>query len=462
MMPRTFKSRLTLLYTAIFASLLTALAVYVQVSSSQRAWAAFDEDLLRDADLFGRTYMEELVEKRQGVVEDWRSELALLATHLDASAAVIEGPDRVVFSTEEIRPLALRISHEQQAGAHVELIEKSGAPLARCAVTSLAQPPDALLTILLVRPAGTVQQLLRSQLIGLSICLPILIALAALTGHLFVRRGLRPVDEMATLAREISAGDLARRVPLPDSEGELRELALTLNAMLARLEESFARLKSFTADAAHELRTPIASVRGGLENALSGSSDPRPAIGEALEEIEDLTDLMDKLLLLAQADAGRLPLTIQEVDLTALVRDVVELAEALGGQGRIQLEAPTDIAVRGDGALLRRAIHNIVDNAIKYGAPDRPVRIVVTRNGIDVLNGGPPIPTEHVARLFDRFYRVDSSRSRVAGHGLGLSIVRSIAEAHGGNVEIRSDDNGTRVRLSLPGGTEKALLIRVL
>ncbi len=456
MMPRTFKGRLTLLYTAIFASLLLALAVYVHVSSVQRSWAAFDEDLVADANVLGGGYGEEMREVKEGLVEDWRGELSRCATLLRVSAGIVDAAGHVVFSTPgfEARAGAMEAEGRRISGAFFATSESGGRD--RIAVVNVHSANTGPLRVVVVSSAAPLDARLSSQRVGLALCLPVLIALAAVTGHLFVRRGLRPVDEMAALAREISAGDLARRVPMPHSEGELRELAITLNGMLARLQESFGRLRSFTADAAHELRTPIASIRAGLENALHRPSDLRPAIGEALEEIESLGDLIEKLLLLARGDAGQLAIAREAVDVGPLVQQVVELAEAVAGHGRVRVEIAADLRCRGDHALLRRALHNIVDNAVKYGDASKPVVVRIGADGVRVTNQG-VIPAEHLPRIFDRFYRVDPSRSRQPGHGLGLSIAKTIVKTHGGRIDVTSADGETTFRLVLPRDTAPAL-----
>jgi heavy metal sensor kinase len=280
-------------------------------------------------------------------------------------------------------------------------------------------------------------------------------------GYLLARKALAPVDRMAAAAEEITATRLDRRLHTPNPDDELGRLARTLNGMIARLERSFEEVRRFTADAAHELRTPLAILRNEAEVALRVPRDSeayRTSLEDMLEEIEHLSQLSEALLFLFREDAG---LGAQHRDLIALDQVVREIADhmrvvAAQQHQELILEAVPPCFVMGDAEQLRRLFFNLLDNAIKFTPPDGMITISMTCHKHHVCaivaDNGIGIAPEHLPRIFDRFYRADSARSqRTAGNGLGLSICRSIVETHHGSIEVDSrPDEGTRVSLTLP------------
>jgi len=458
-MLRSLKSRLTFLYVGIFAGFLAALGLYIHASTAKRGWHDFDRDLQRDAAVFASLVLEELAEIDTGehTWDDWTHELVIIPGLLKTSATLYGKDGKVLFQLGVPRMEPAGPASPADPGPPIfrtATIETGGVPgdyrVLRMGVADGRHPP---MTLDMARSTRHLTRFLHKQQIALLIVLPILIALASLAGYLFVRRALRPVDEMAALAREISAGDLARRIPLPGSQGELRTLASTLNGMLARLDQAFSRMKTFTADTAHELRTPIATVRTALESSVGKSpAEMEEAIGESLEELERLGFVVQKLLLLARADAGQLLTATEQVDLSDQASQVVEMMRVpaaakfmtIRGTGR-----PT--IVSGDAGLLRRAIHNLVENAVKYGQKDGTIEVNVGANGLEVIDDGPGIQAEHLPHVFERFFRADGARSdRIPGHGLGLAIVKSIVEAHRGTVEAQSRPGATVFRIRFP------------
>ena len=280
-------------------------------------------------------------------------------------------------------------------------------------------------------------------------------------GYLLARKALAPVDRMAAAAEEITATRLDRRLHTPNPDDELGRLARTLNGMIARLERSFEEVRRFTADAAHELRTPLAILRNEAEVALRVPRDSeayRTSLEDMLEEIEHLSQLSEALLFLFREDAG---LGAQHRDLLALDQVVREIADhmrvvAAQQHQELILEAAPPCFVMGDAEQLRRLFFNLLDNAIKFTPPDGTITISMVCHKhhvcVVVADNGIGIAPEHLPRIFDRFYRADSARSqRTAGNGLGLSICRSIVDAHHGSIEVDSrPEEGTRVTLTLP------------
>jgi heavy metal sensor kinase len=280
----------------------------------------------------------------------------------------------------------------------------------------------------------------------LAIGLPIALALIGGTGYAVARRALRPLDSMATRAEKITAERLGERLPIANPNDELGHLGRVFNDTLCRLERSFEQLRRFTADASHELRTPLTAIRSVGEVSLQRTGDAdyyRDIVGSMLEEANRLTKLVDSLLTMSRADAGRIPLQQTEFSLLDLAMEAGGVIEVLAEEKNQTLIVEGDalVVVRGDRLILRQALINLLDNAVKYSPKSGRVEVRAGERGgeafIDVKDSGPGIPIEHRSHVFDRFYRVEQSRSREeGGAGLGLSISRWAVEAHAGRIEL--------------------------
>ena len=288
-----------------------------------------------------------------------------------------------------------------------------------------------------------------------------------LVGYNIARHGIRPVEEMATTARHISSTNLRERIVAEGYPSELASLASTFNQMLDRLEESFERISRFSADIAHDLRTPVNNIRGEAEVALARArsiDEYRDVLGSCLEEAVRLSDLVGDLLFLARAESPLTHLHREHVNVDELLDAVREYYEASAAEGSVSLAtavADAPVIAELDRALLQRAVGNLVSNALAHTPPGGTV---VLRSNADsstiriaVSDTGVGIPAEALPRVFDRFFRVDSSRSQASGGtGLGLAIVQSIALLHGGNVRISSQPGrGTTVTLHIPVSCER-------
>jgi len=288
----------------------------------------------------------------------------------------------------------------------------------------------------------------RRFLLSMAAVLPIALMLAGGGGWMLARRALRPVDRMTETARRISAEHLAGRVDETGAGDELDRLAQTLNAMLGRLDAAFQEMRQFTADASHELQTPLTILKGEMEVALRSPRSPEEyqrILKSALEEIDRIARLVEGLLLLARADAGVLRMDRRPLDLAQLVEEVYGQTRVLAQAHSLNFHlAPVKpISVQGDYAHLRRLLLNLVDNAVKYTPPGGHVTISLQSSGewasIRVEDTGMGVPPEDQGRIFQRFYRSAEARSRGdGGAGLGLCIARSIAEAHGGRIQVES------------------------
>ncbi len=292
--------------------------------------------------------------------------------------------------------------------------------------------------------------------------MPLVLALVGLGSYVLAKRALAPLQYMARRAEEITSERLHDRLPTGGVGDELDDLARVFNDLLARLEQSFEQLRRFTSDASHELRTPLASIRSVGEVALQkdGSREEfRDTVGSMLEEVNRLSALVDNLLTIARADAGRIQLHPTEFSPLDLAREAAGLFEVLVEEKDQQMTVAGDatLRVKGDRVFLRQALVNIIHNAVKFspvgGMISVDVRLQPTGDvRLEVTDEGPGIAPEHSARIFDRFYRADESRSRESGGaGLGLSIAQWAVRVHGGTIGLVTGPGiGCTFQIDLP------------
>ncbi len=291
--------------------------------------------------------------------------------------------------------------------------------------------------------------------------LTISFVLCPLVGYQIARRGIRPIRYVVETAKRIGSSNLSERIEPQGYPIELADLALTFNAMLDRLEESFERLTRFSADLAHELRTPVHNIRGEIEVALSRPRSPEEyceVLGSNLEEVVRLSELINSLLFLARTENPGTYIKREVVPVGELLESIREYYEGPADLAGVALgvEAPAYLNVMLDRALMQRALGNLVSNALAHTPSGGRIELSASQKkaGIEICvrDTGCGIPAESIPRLFDRFYRVDQARSQHSGgFGLGLSIVRGIMLLHGGNVQIVSEiGKGTQITLTSP------------
>lgn len=281
--------------------------------------------------------------------------------------------------------------------------------------------------------------------------------LTGVLGWVAVRRGLAPLNTMREQAQVVTAQQLSHRLPVHSVPLELAELAQSLNDMLARLELAFARLSDFSSDIAHELRTPVSNLMTQTQVVLSR---PRNAVEYCsvlesnAEELDRMARMITDMLLLAKAENGLVLPTRETVNLVHEIGTLFDYYDAVAEEKHVQLSLQGAGEVNADRLMLRRALGNLLSNAIRHSAPDTTLRVQLTEDqrviSIDIENTGDTIPSEYLARIFDRFFRVDASRQRVDGTGLGLAIAKSIITAHGGLISAASTDGLTRFTITLP------------
>ena len=292
--------------------------------------------------------------------------------------------------------------------------------------------------------------------------LPVLVLLATLLGYWLSGRSLAPVNRIIESAQSIGVQNLSRRLELPKARDELRRLTETLNAMLERIEKSVARITQFTADASHDLRTPVAVIRATAEITLRRrrpDGEYRAALSKILETSVETTELVENLLTLARADAGAASMTMRTLDLRDCVRKARERAEILSAEKALRVTADTPLDpvwVDADSMAVDRLLLILIDNAVKYTPAGGRCEIELSFDGahaeIAVRDTGIGISERDLPSIFDRFMRADCARSReTRGAGLGLAIARWIAEMHGGTIAVASEVGvGSVFRVSLP------------
>ena len=293
---------------------------------------------------------------------------------------------------------------------------------------------------------------------ALMIVVPLALTLSALGAWLLAVLTMRPVNRLRDSMRTVTQKALDQRVPAGGEDIEFKELIAAYNTMLERLQASFQQASRFSADAAHELRTPLTILQGRLEHAVNSSDNPagQAELSALQDEVGRLSGITRKLLLLSQADAGRLALRMDTVDLSGMLGELLTDAEMLLAHQSLSSTIEPQLMTQGDALLLRQLFNNLISNAVRYCSQGGRIDVIArgASEGVEVIfcNPSKPISPESRARFFDRFYRGDASRSRtIEGNGLGLSLAREIARAHGGDLTLQpGTPEEVVIRLRLP------------
>jgi len=312
-------------------------------------------------------------------------------------------------------------------------------------------------TIQVAQDRSSDEQLERRFGVLLIVMLAGSILASAIIAIAVTKHGLRPLAKMTRSLERIGPAHLNERVALAGWPRELQPLATTFDAMLARLEDSFKRLSQFSADLAHELRTPVANIMGEAQVALTRERTPseyREVIESTIAECERLSGIVDNLLFVARVDAARESIERKLIDARAAVEKIATFYQTLAEDRNVAIHCSGEGEIYVDPALFERALGNLMDNALRFTPEGGTIQISITvkaaHSEVTVSDNGYGITPEHLPRVFDRFYRVDSSRSS-DGAGLGLALVKSIIDLHGGSAKIESEVNrGTTVTLTFP------------
>ncbi len=447
---KSLKFRLTLWSLVVITVLLSVFGTVAYFMLSYNLYRNLDESLRRRVSELQSSL--ELVDG-QIVFEEKFSELVMF---FDADGALLQilGPNVEFENIDSLVKKALfgESSFLTAATADGQQVRLYAAPF--------TVGPTTRIAIVVGRPPDEIKNTLAAfrSMLGLSALA--VIALAGTGGMFLAGRALKPVEQITGTAREIGESDLSRRIEV-ESEDELGRLATTLNQMIGRLEEAFNRQRQFTADASHELRTPLAVIQA--ESTLATEKERTPAeYRKSLElvsqEVAYMSDIIGKLLFLARSDAGKEPLKLEDINLKQLLTELSLDVEVLCREKGLQFNLGNldDLTVKGDKVKLRQLFTSLLENAVKYtesgGSVTSSVELKNRTAVVAVSDTGIGIAPEHLPRLFERFYRVDTARSRAdGGSGLGLAIAKTIAEAHGGRIEVESDvGKGSTFRVILP------------
>jgi heavy metal sensor kinase len=475
--------RLTFWYTTVLALVLILVAAVTYFIYSRNSRQRTDSDLVELSDAFVTTLQAELKDQ-QGPESLKTAGIEAIFEHRfrDHVYIVLDSSGKPVVSSWDLPAAAPldRFTPEQalEEIASPRRVQQSSRPGSM--FISLRGGRDGyrgfsrkisldeqLCTVIALQSLHAREEMLEDIRATFAWTIPLALLLASAGGYFLARKSLAPVVAMSRQAGRIGAANLHARLAVQNEKDELGHLAQSFNSLLDRLSESFERQRRFMADASHELRTPVAILRGEAEVALSQQArsleEYRESLGVLHHEAERLTHIVEDLFTLTRADAGQYPLQPRDFYLEELVGECVHSARTLALAKKISLnfEEASESPIRADESLLRRMILNLLDNAIKYTPEGGRVTVTCRRAAdeyvLSITDTGGGIPADLQPRIFERFFRADKARSRSendgGGAGLGLSISRWIAEAHHGRLELtRSNSSGSTFTAYLPAG----------
>jgi heavy metal sensor kinase len=454
---KTIRFRFALWATILFLSMLTAFGGFVYVNLSHSLHTAIDDTLSLSAN---QTAAGLDVENGKILVPE-----AISGEETGSDAFSERGLTLIVFSADGSMLEAIGPYHSypikasllgSQAG-FLTLPQSERTDAIRLYTLPVLDNEQVVGWVLAMQSLGNVQDSLDRLLAALLLGGGLLSIVAALAGYFLAARALAPIDSITRAARRISTQDLSARLNLPDTGDEVSRLATTFDEMLTRLENGFQRERQFTSDASHELRTPLTAMQAILSLVREGErpvQEYRQALDDLAGETDRLRGLVEDLLKLARGD-GNLAGTLTRVDLSTMLWDVADSLRPLAdvkGLG-LSCDLQPGMVVMGDSDSLIRLFVNLLDNAIKF--TERGGVMLTGRSNVDMLtieiaDTGPGIAPEHLAHIFDRFYRVETARSS-GGTGLGLAIARQIVRAHGGEITAASKvGEGTTITVQIP------------
>jgi two-component system, OmpR family, sensor kinase len=478
-MLESVRVRLTLWYTLVLAGVLICLAILTYFLYSRNISQRTDSNIKQLAEAFITTFDDELADERgPSAVKDAAHEAMLEHHFRDTFFVLIDGSGMVQQTSFDV-PAAERskdsLSADILSSSSFRSLAVSASPGelhtiqgGKDGYRGLARPFSSRgqnFTLLVLQSLHAQQEMLEDIRDTFLWAIPAALLLAGMGGYFLARKSLAPIAAMASQARDMGAADLGRRLAVANERDELGHLALTFNHLLERLEKSFDQQRRFMADASHELRTPVAILRGETEVTLAkperSPAEYRETLSILREESCRLARIIEDLFTLARADAGQYPLLLKSTYLDEIAGEVLVRARSLAVSKNITLNSAIepDLPIQADEGLLQRMLLNLVDNAIKYSSSGSAVTLACRREAeryvISVSDNGPGIPVDLQSQVFDRFFRVDKARSRAdgdsSGAGLGLSIARWIAEAHRGQLVLTcSDNSGSTFTATLP------------
>jgi heavy metal sensor kinase len=468
MLFKTIKFKMTLWYVAILGIILSCFSLFLYLTLADSLYKGLDNKIRTMAEIVvsstrsplgagtSMTDLDQIMTERFGI-----RPLGRFIQILDESGRI---GDRSTNLRDVQIPISVQTMKAASKGAiTVETVQVMGKYPLRVVTMPIMENEKMVGIVQVGSSLEGVEEALHQLLLILFIAVPAALLIASAGGLFLANKALRPVDAITRIARRIGSGDLSQRIRIKRVNDEIGRLASTFNEMIAKLEKSFHQVKRFTADASHELKTPLTILRGEVEVGLKkkrGLKEYQSILASNLEEINRMSRIVEDLLTLSRADMGELIMEREEIELSALAREVWEDLQLLAKKKRVQLKFVDNgfTRVEGDPLFLRQLILNLTENGLKYTRAggevavrvkgDREqgmVRLLVTDTGVG-------IPQKDLKRIFDRFYRVDGARSReTGGTGLGLSICQWIAQAHEGRIAVESKvGTGSTFTVTLP------------
>ena len=463
---KSIRARLTLWYMIILGCTLILFSTLVYYQMSRSLYKSVDRKILTISEVVASS----LAPHARSVFSNIEKTLAKEVGRQPAAKFIqlLDRSGKIGSKSLNLKNKRLPVSFEALKNAAQGIItyetkEVFGEPL-RIITYPVRQKGTGIRSIVQVASSlAEVRDTLRRLIFILASIVPLALIIASIGGIFLANKALKPVNEINRITKEITSKNLGLRVPTPATHDELGQLVETINGMIDRLEKSFKQVQQFTADASHELKTPLTILKGEAELALRKEREPeeyRQYLKSSLEEVDRLSRLVQDLLVLSKADMGRLTLQKEPLNLVRIADACCEQCRFLGEEKRIRIvfNYPKDaeIWILGDAYRLKQMFYNLIENAIKYSNEGGTVEISMSTNGkfagVSIRDEGVGIAQEDIPYIFDRFYRVDKSRSREAGGtGLGLSICKWIAEAHQGKITVESTLGvGTRFTVWIP------------
>lgn len=459
--PYSLLRRLTLAFAAVAALVFALTGAYLYRSLSA--------ELIRcdDIEIAGKLNQFLQLAHASGSTAALRADPAVfhevLLSHPGVYLGIYDGANRpLVEHTDETgNTLASVIAKPQPAavaGASPFTCSPPGIGTSRCVRARATLPSGETIQVALARTATDRQSLLESYRVDIWLAAALGALLVGALGYAVASRGLRPVESLGRQTSRIEAHNLNARLDARGGPVELHELATSVNRMLDRLERAFVRLSQFSSDLAHDMRTPLANVISSSQVTLSRArttDEYEALIDSNIEECERLQRMIENMLFLARTDNARQHLKTAELDAGNELRRLASYFQALADEAGVHLAVHGDAPVVADAMLFRRAVSNLASNALQHAEAGSTIELAVSAHAgdtvVEVTNRGAAIPPEQIERIFERFYRIDSSRHGAARNaGLGLAIVKSIVELHRGKIEVTSRDGRTTFALSFP------------
>jgi heavy metal sensor kinase len=465
--PRSIRARLITLYVASLSLIFICFGGYTYWGFKQYLVRSLQQTLQRRAHQIAINILAHMPEKGEAYVS---SEIqAEYAPELNERIMrITDETGRIIYASKNADalsapPAGLFSSTNMETETPPIHREEAAADKERLQVIAIGYRLDngARYIVEVGGPENHISDSLNGLILTLSLGFPLFIGVTSIGAYILLGRALRPVDEIVSSAERITLQNLSQRLPVAPTGDEVERLSLSLNRMIQRLDEAFQVTSRFSADASHELRTPLTIMRGELEALLKEGHFQDEQAGQlesVLEEAERLTQIIEGLLTISRLDAGESLMGKDPVDLSELVSSTVEQMELLAQDKSLSVvcETDDDVTIEANDVRIRQVVVNLVDNAIKYtpegGKVTVRVKALPRRALLQVIDNGIGISSEALPRVFDRFYRSEQVQARkLRGTGLGLSMVQSIVEAHGGKVTVESRENeGSTFSVELP------------